>query len=193
MLNFGTLLVAYRREKGISQEELAALLEVDTTTLGRWERGKARPRVAAEARIRSIIKPRAGIDWQLRQIIDTTPVLMELMLPSTRVLMASPAIERIAGQTQSELVGLYDIFDMSQRMIADHEKHGGIENVLRDCKASSGSHIWGASKPTNKSGKDLHLFDMTQRVILDDGTVACLTTMTIQPDDTPYKPFKIVP
>lgn len=32
-------LIAYRRQRGLAQEELATQLGVDPTTLGRWERG----------------------------------------------------------------------------------------------------------------------------------------------------------
>lgn len=39
----GEKIVAYRRLLGISQEKLARLLEIDPSTLGRWERGERQP------------------------------------------------------------------------------------------------------------------------------------------------------
>jgi transcriptional regulator with XRE-family HTH domain len=40
----GERLRACRRERGISQEKLADLLEVDEGTVRRWERGRSRPK-----------------------------------------------------------------------------------------------------------------------------------------------------
>ena len=42
-LAFGERIVFMRRLCGVSQKELAHRLEVDPTTLARWERGKSRP------------------------------------------------------------------------------------------------------------------------------------------------------
>ena len=41
--SLGQQIVAVRRSLGISQKKLAEELDVDPSTLGRWERGKGRP------------------------------------------------------------------------------------------------------------------------------------------------------
>ena len=41
--NLGQQIVAKRTKLGLSQKELALLLEVDPSTLGRWEQGRGQP------------------------------------------------------------------------------------------------------------------------------------------------------
>jgi transcriptional regulator with XRE-family HTH domain len=41
--NMGERIVVYRRLSGLSQEDLARRLGIDSGTLGRWENGKSKP------------------------------------------------------------------------------------------------------------------------------------------------------
>ena len=56
-LAFGDRLVFMRRLSGISQKELAHRLDVDPTTLARWERGKGRPLEWHQKRMDSCLAP----------------------------------------------------------------------------------------------------------------------------------------
>jgi hypothetical protein len=103
----------------------------------------------------------------------------------------SPPIVQISGLSQSELVGLFDVFDMTPELVAEHEAYGGLERVLKDCAASSGPHPWLATAPTNGTGTDLRLYYTSRRVVLDDGTVAALTSMRIVSDDEDLPPFRV--
>ncbi len=52
-MNFGTRLVALRKEKKISQAELASSVGLHSNALGRYERGEAVPSVEVAAKIAS--------------------------------------------------------------------------------------------------------------------------------------------
>ncbi len=54
MSDWTILLKSYRREKGLKQEALAYMLNVDQTTISRWERGKDNPSLAIEKRLRDL-------------------------------------------------------------------------------------------------------------------------------------------
>lgn len=80
-MNIAHLIRTFRLEKGLSQEQCAELLSVEPTTVSRWERGVVVPNAATQARIIATIKPRTGFDAQIKQIISTSPALMQLLLP----------------------------------------------------------------------------------------------------------------
>jgi transcriptional regulator with XRE-family HTH domain len=178
-MQFETSLKRYRQEMGLSQEDLAEMLGVDVTTVSRWERGFSLPSGETYVRVSNIIRPHSGIDWQLRQIIETTPSMMQLFLPNTRVLAASPEFQRMQKMSASEVVGLYDIHDFPPALIEAHEQHGGVEKLFSTAQLSTGIHAWHATAPTNKTGRDIMLRFVSQRIMLDDGSPAIVSTSQI--------------
>ncbi len=53
----GQCLVRYRESRGWSQKRLARELDVDPTTLSRWELGKKAPRGPYQVRVTCLLKP----------------------------------------------------------------------------------------------------------------------------------------
>jgi ribosome-binding protein aMBF1 (putative translation factor) len=51
----GDLIVASRKEAGLTQEKLAEMSEIHRQWIGRWERGRALPDAAAWARLQAIL------------------------------------------------------------------------------------------------------------------------------------------
>jgi transcriptional regulator with XRE-family HTH domain len=192
-VNIARVLKTYRREKGLSQERCAEILCVEPTTISRWERGVVVPGPAAQARIIETIKPRSGFDAQIRQIIRSSPCLMQLLLPTTEILAVSPGYESFACAPESEIVGTLEFIDFGERVLADFGKAGGFERVLESAECSAGSDIWRPNNFSNRSGKTMHLYFSAQRVFLDDGRPAILETSVILPVDAEYKPLEITP
>jgi transcriptional regulator with XRE-family HTH domain len=180
-MNFSDSLKRYRREKELSQEEFAALLSVDVRTVGRWERGISLPNAVTYARVTNILRPRCGIDRQLRQFIASAHGMIQLFLPSTKMLAASTEFQRLQRMSASEVVGLYDVNDFPAELIEEHERLGGIETVFRNAQQSAGLHRWYATAPTNRTGRDILLRFQSQRIILDDDSIAILSTSEMVP------------
>jgi ribosome-binding protein aMBF1 (putative translation factor) len=55
--NLAERVVQYRRSRGWSQKRLAAELDVDPTTLARWERGEKTPIAEHGMRVERLISP----------------------------------------------------------------------------------------------------------------------------------------
>jgi transcriptional regulator with XRE-family HTH domain len=178
-LDLKTLLKKYRYEHGLTQERLSEILGTDVTTVSRWERGVTKPSPTTHAKLLALCRPRAGIDWQLRRIIETTPTMMQLFLPNTMVLAASLEFQKLQKMSASDVVGLLDIKDFPPELVAEHEVFGGVEQVFINAQTSRGIHDWLASAPTNKSGEDVMLQFASQRVILDDSSCAIVSTSRV--------------
>jgi transcriptional regulator with XRE-family HTH domain len=174
-----TLLKRYRHEHGLTQEHLSEILGTDVTTVSRWERGVTKPTPTTHAKVLALCRPRTGIDWQLRRIIETTPAMIQLFLPDTMVLAASSEFQRLQKMSASEVVGLFDVDDFPPELVAEHERHGGVTKVFKDAQTSRGVHDWLASAPTNKTGNDIVLQFTSQRVVLDDSSCAIVSTSRI--------------
>lgn len=55
-MNIGSIIKELRREKGMSQTELAELLFTSQDTISLWERGKSLPDIAAVLKLTKIFK-----------------------------------------------------------------------------------------------------------------------------------------
>ena len=57
-MDFRERIIRYRDEKGLSQQELADLLQVTRQTVSRWESGKSRPQPGQAAHIFELLQIR---------------------------------------------------------------------------------------------------------------------------------------
>jgi transcriptional regulator with XRE-family HTH domain len=65
--SWGTLVKRFRNDTGLTQAALAEILSIDPTTISRWERGRERPNLALQRRLRALIEPDA---LNLRLLMD---------------------------------------------------------------------------------------------------------------------------
>jgi transcriptional regulator with XRE-family HTH domain len=175
-MNFSESLKRYRKEKALSQEEFAEVLAVDVRTIGRWERGVSEPNATTYMRVMDILRPRHGIDWQLRHFIASAHGLIQLFLPDTKILAASTDFQKLQKMSATEVVGLYDVDDFPPDMLEEHDRLGGVEKIFRNAQRSTGLHLWHANAPTNRTMRDVPLRFASQRLTLDDGSIAVLST-----------------
>ena len=76
----GKLITAVRKKRGISQEELAHMLSVNTATLSRWENGHFEPKASVIKKLcevlgcteAEILNGPASQNWELRMVVSKT-------------------------------------------------------------------------------------------------------------------------
>lgn len=188
-MNFSELLKTYRRENGYTQFDLAEIAGVDVSTIAKWELGRQRPRAVAEARILDLIRPRSGVDAQLRLIVETTPLLVSILDPDTKVLATSRGFADIAQTTPSALTGLYDIDSMDRISVAKYARWGGPRGAATQFANFKGSCLWPGSDMTNRLNYTAHVAFTTRRIRLDDGSMASFVSHEFLPADTPLRDF----
>jgi len=101
------LLKSYRREKGLKQEALAYMLNVDQTTISRWERGKDNPSLAIEKRLRDLFwkKEDSALDAAVR-MVRSSPLRATIVLPGTRIVEVSDPYADYHGLSRQEMKGV---------------------------------------------------------------------------------------
>ena len=72
-MDFREKIIRYRDEKGLSQQELADLLQVSRQTVSRWESGKSRPQPGQAANICAMLR----IDTQGSDLAENPPPMQE--------------------------------------------------------------------------------------------------------------------
>jgi DNA-binding XRE family transcriptional regulator len=184
--DWGAYLRRYRREKSLTQEQLSLLLDVEVSTLSRWERGLLRPSVVLQSRIIRMIPPRQNADDMLRRSIETSPIPAQLMLPSTRILATSESLAIALQQPLSELNATDDVLTWDDWLLDQHANMGGHEYLYRNTENMVSSWV----SPDPKKPKVLSC--MSQRVRLDDGTPAVVVSSHVVPDGLPLIPLSIV-
>src|SRR5262245_13918242 len=99
-------LKTYRRRHGLTQASLAELLNVDPTTVSRWERGRDQPALGIRRRLQSLVVPRASdVERALRLLIDTSDGIAVLFDARYRLLHSSPKHRALLRLDASELYG----------------------------------------------------------------------------------------
>ena len=76
----GKLITAVRKKRGISQEELAHMLSVNTATLSRWENGHFEPKASVIKKLcevlgcteAELLNGPASQNWELRMVVSKT-------------------------------------------------------------------------------------------------------------------------
>lgn len=96
----------YRRRHGLTQSALAEALNVDPTTVSRWERGRDRPALGIVRRLTSLIVPRTpDVERALKALIDTANTIAVLYDSNYRMLYSSAIHRELLGLDASELYG----------------------------------------------------------------------------------------
>jgi len=96
----------YRRRHRLTQVALAEILNVDPTTISRWERGRDQPALSILRRLRSLVIPRtSNVERALRQLIDTSDAIAVLFDDKYRLLHSSPRHRALLRIDASELYG----------------------------------------------------------------------------------------
>lgn len=96
----------YRRRHGLTQAALAEVLNVDPTTVSRWERGRDQPALGILRRLRSLVMPTTSdVERGLRALIDTSDVIAVLYDSKYRLLYSSSKHRNLLALDASELYG----------------------------------------------------------------------------------------
>jgi DNA-binding XRE family transcriptional regulator len=82
----------YRQLHRLTQAQLAELLDVDPTTVGRWERGRDKPNLAVQGKLQKLIMPKSdALVRSIRDIVMMTSDIAVVMDKEFRIIAASAA------------------------------------------------------------------------------------------------------
>src|SRR5262249_23272426 len=94
----------YRRRHRLTQAALAEILNVDPTTVSRWERGRDQPALGILRRLRSLVIPStSNVERALRALVDTSNAIAVLFDDSYRLLHSSPRHRALLRLDAAEL------------------------------------------------------------------------------------------
>ncbi len=97
---------AYRRRHGLTQATLAETLNVDPTTVSRWERGRDQPALCMLRRLRSLVMPHTSdVERALRLLIDTSDAIAVLYDNKYRMIYSSARHRDLLRLDASDLYG----------------------------------------------------------------------------------------
>ena len=116
----------YRCRHHLTQAALAEVLNVDPTTVSRWERGRDQPALGIQRRLRSLIVPvTSNVERALRQLIDNSDAIAVLFDNKYRLLHSSPKHRALLRLDASELYGRSFEQFQSESQAAMHASFGG--------------------------------------------------------------------
>jgi transcriptional regulator with XRE-family HTH domain len=176
---FSQRLRQWRRGTEIKQQRLADLLNVNQTTVSRWESGAMDPTPMQRSRLEELIAGhRPGqLDRVLRRLVETTSDPVHLICDRThRLLAASPAREAHWSCPTSDLTGT-ELFPFASPEIRRAERRlfetgwfeGGSEALLFH------------TGPNNDARVHIHdSWVLWERLLLEDGTPVRLVTTAAQ-------------
>jgi len=96
----------YRRRHALTQAALAEILNVDATTVSRWERDRDQPALGIQRRLRSLVMPGASdVERALRILIDSSDAIAVLFDSNYRLLHSSPKHRELLRLDASDLYG----------------------------------------------------------------------------------------
>lgn len=125
-MNWPRALKDYRRRHGLTQSALAEVLDVDPTTVSRWERGRDEPALGIQRRLRSLVVPRAtDVEAALKRLIDTSDAIAVLFDSKYRLLYSSASHRALLRLDAAELYGRPFQEFQSQAHVALLESVGG--------------------------------------------------------------------
>ncbi len=108
MTEWPALIRSYRKEFGLKQDALAYQLNVDQTTISRWERGLDKPSVAMQKRLRDHLWRRQdnALDAAAR-MVRFAPNNASLVAPGTRIIAVSDSYAARYSMTSDDMKGRY--------------------------------------------------------------------------------------
>ncbi|KAB2910870.1 MAG: helix-turn-helix transcriptional regulator [Hyphomicrobiaceae bacterium] len=115
-------LKAYRRRHGLTQATLAERLNVDPTTVSRWERGRDQPALSILRRLRSLVMPQTtDVERALRMLIDTSDAIVVLYDDKYRMIYSSVRHRELLRLDASDLYGrpFHKLQSQSQAALVD--------------------------------------------------------------------------
>ncbi len=106
MGDWPVLMRTYRKENGLKQEALAYQLNVDQTTISRWERGVDAPSLAMQKRLRDLFWKRedSALDAAVR-MVRAAPGRAAIVVPGTQVIEVSDTQAERYQTTAVEMKG----------------------------------------------------------------------------------------
>lgn len=112
----------YRRRHALTQAGFAEILNVDPTTVSRWERGRDEPALGIQRRLRSLVIPRTSdVERALRLLIDSSDAIAVLFDTKYRLVHSSAKHRKLLRVDASELYGqpFYKFQSASQSAVLD--------------------------------------------------------------------------
>jgi transcriptional regulator with XRE-family HTH domain len=104
--SWGLRIAAYRKAHTLSQMQLAEMLDVDHTTVSRWERGRDMPGLAIQQKLQKLVETNLStIDRALRDLIDYTDDIAVVLDKNYRLVRASKAHQKLLNYDQSDVIG----------------------------------------------------------------------------------------
>jgi transcriptional regulator with XRE-family HTH domain len=119
----------YRRLNGLTQEDMAELIDVERTTIVRWEQG-AEPAARFRRRIKSVLESESESDVIIRRLIrfvDTTDGLATLLTAELEVIRTSRAHQKLGRYDTADVYGRSSERYWGEAMTGVMERFGGIE------------------------------------------------------------------
>ena len=96
-MNFSEKILQLRKERNLSQEQLAEILEVSRQTISKWETGEAMPEVEKLVRISDCFG--VSLDYLLREERTDREVMLEKMTERPHFGKMTPGMIRVAAWT----------------------------------------------------------------------------------------------
>jgi DNA-binding XRE family transcriptional regulator len=132
-MNWPHALKEYRRRHALTQAALAEILNLDPTTVSRWERGRDQPALGIQRRLRSLVMPAASdVERVLRVLIDTSAEIAILLDYKYRLVHSSAKHRELLRLDASELYGKSFQRIQTQSHIAMLESIGGPKGWWRN-------------------------------------------------------------
>ncbi|MEH6473581.1 MAG: helix-turn-helix transcriptional regulator [Halopseudomonas sp.] len=106
MSDWPLLIRTYRKDNGLKQDVLAYMLNVDQTTISRWERGKDTPSIAIQKRLRDLFLTHedSGLTAATR-LVRFSLGRAALTIPGTKIIEVSDAYAERFKTERSTLKG----------------------------------------------------------------------------------------
>jgi len=132
-MGWSRVIKEYRRRHSLTQAALAEILNVDPTTVSRWERRRDQPALGILRRLRSLVIPSTSdVERALRALVDTSNAIAVVFDEKYRLLHSSPKHRALLRLEASELYNLPFYKLQSQSQAALVESVGGPRGWFRD-------------------------------------------------------------
>jgi transcriptional regulator with XRE-family HTH domain len=171
-MNWADAIKHHRRQRGLTQAALAADLNIDPTTVSRWERGRDLPSLSVQTQLRKMILPTvSNLDRALRDMIDTTGDIAVLLDRDYRLVRASKAHQDMLKYDPTTMYGQKFPF-WTDRMHQIISHCGGPEGWWKNGIYSM--DFMSCRKPQERAGNQEILYQRVRTITIKDSTGDCL-------------------